>query len=352
MVSVFKIAWHREKLEHYLRGEPIFPVTLELNLTAACNRSCPDCPSSLGDARLLLDIDFVDRVFSSLQGHTKGLIVTGGEPTLSPVFSQVLEMARQKYGFVDIAVVTNGSCLDDENVVSSIVSFASAVRISLYDWDATSFDGLSPTLRKIEALRKRINVSDRALEIGVSALTTMAKIPVLEELTDLVYGSGAHWIYFHPTCIIDITGARSRSDQQAVFKAIGECRSKVRNGFEVYALEERYEPFDIAFDGYHTAHFALVIGADGKNYLATEVKYQPQYVLSDLVENRHNDFLWLEARLEQIRSVSSIDYPAQGSRNRGVLYNTLIEKLESGNLKLAEVLNAQPADGFRLPHII
>ena len=38
IASTFKITYHRDKLRSYLRDEPIFPATLELDLTSACNR--------------------------------------------------------------------------------------------------------------------------------------------------------------------------------------------------------------------------------------------------------------------------------------------------------------------------
>ncbi len=83
MVSAFKIAYHKRKVEAYLRGERIFPVTLELGLTTRCNRKCQGCPSGLGTAGMSLNRELIARLFGLLKGHTKGLIITGGEPTLS-----------------------------------------------------------------------------------------------------------------------------------------------------------------------------------------------------------------------------------------------------------------------------
>lgn len=352
MVSISKIAYHKQKLEAYLRREPIFPVTLELGLTAKCNRKCPDCPSSLGSEYMSLSLDYVERLFSYIQGQTKGLIITGGEPTLSPVFTQVVMKARRNYQFEDIAVVTNGSCLDNEKVVSVLISDASVVRVSLYDWNAKTFDGLFPTLHQIEALRKRIDKSGSKLDIGISVLTSDENAGVLGKVTELAYSAGAHWIYFHPTCTKDVSGTASRVSQKSVLNKIKEYKSLRRKGFDIFVLNERYDTTDVEFEGYHTSHFVLVIGADGKNYLATEVKYQPKYVISDLTNASRDDFLWQSPRLERIHSVTSYNYSAKGSRNRGVLYNTFIENLKHGNIKLSDDCCETPVDEFRLPHII
>ena len=49
---------------------------------------------------------------------------------------------------------------------------------------------------------------------------------------------------------------------------------------------------ELRFSAYHAAHFLLVVGADGKNYLGAEVKYQPAFILWDLKNNWREDFLW------------------------------------------------------------
>ncbi len=49
-----------------------------------------------------------------------------------------------------------------------------------------------------------------------------------------------------------------------------------------FTSSDRYVDTGLSFDGYHAAHFLLVVGADGMNYLGAEVKYQPQYAIADL----------------------------------------------------------------------
>ena len=46
VASGYKIAAHRERVLSYLRGEAIFPVCLEFDLTSRCSRACRDCPST------------------------------------------------------------------------------------------------------------------------------------------------------------------------------------------------------------------------------------------------------------------------------------------------------------------
>ena len=115
IASANKIKYHKDKLEAYLHKEKILPATLELDISTECNKSCPNCPSTTSSNPNMLNLDFIERLFARLEGETRGLLLSGGEPTLSPIFQEVLRLAR-KYKFIDIAIVTNGSLLDKEQV--------------------------------------------------------------------------------------------------------------------------------------------------------------------------------------------------------------------------------------------
>ena len=81
VASGYKIAAHRERIMAYMRGESIFPVSLELDLTSRCSRACADCPSTALAFHWELPESFVERLFAALAGNVQGLLLTGGEPT-------------------------------------------------------------------------------------------------------------------------------------------------------------------------------------------------------------------------------------------------------------------------------
>jgi organic radical activating enzyme len=351
IASPFKITCHKEKLESYLRNESIFPATLEFDLTSVCNRECPHCPSTTSLPSKTLGTDFIERLFSLLEGQTRGLLLTGGEPTMAPTFPEALRMARQ-HGFVDVVVVTNGTFLNEARVARALLTYASAVRVSLYDWSAESCSGLYPILKRIEALRSRIDREGSKLQIGVSALTSKKNAKGLSAVTREVASAGGHWIYFHPLCTKWDSGSPSRVDQKGVLNKIKECQFSQPDGFRVFVFHDRYMEHTIEFDGYHSSHFLLVIGADGMNYLGAEVKYQRQHIIADVAGNWRNDFLWHSERLQRIQAVNSKTYPAIGSRHRGVLYNSLVEQLMQRGQKAADGSLPFSRDGFLFSHIL
>ncbi len=286
-----------------------------------------------------------------MAGQTRGLLLTGGEPTLAPNFSETLSLAR-KYHFVDVIVVTNGSFLDEPAIAEALISKATAVRVSLYDWEANSLAGLEPTLRRIESLRSRVEQFGSKLQIGVSALTSTENAPALKELAARVSAAGAHWIYIHPLCRNWDAGKPRRIDQHGVLEAVNTFRGGFNPGFEFFIFEDRYRNHRIRFQGYHTAHFLLVIGADTKNYLGAEVKYQPGHVLFDFNGKFQAGFLWQAERRERIARTESRTYPALGSRHRGVLYNDLIERLLEERKNHPEKPCLPARQDFSYPYIL
>ena len=351
VASAHKVAYHRDKLTAYLQHQEIMPASLELDISTQCNRRCPLCPSTTSAYTSRLDLGFIERLFARLAGQTRGLLLSGGEPTLSPMFPAVLRLARQ-HGFLDVAVVTNGDLLDKERVSAALCAYASAIRVSIYDWTREPRANLDATLRRIDALRSRIDREGSKLQIGVSALTTRENSDELCTVAQEASSAGAHWIYFHPLCIRWEVAAPERVDQSGVLAKIKDCQAAESGGFHVFTCQDRYVEGKLEFSGYHAAHFLLVIGADGMNYLGAEVKYHPQYAIADLTRQWDDDFLWRRDRLERIAAIDSRTYPAVASRHRSILYNNVIQGLVNRGGRALDGALAASAASHVFPHIL
>ena len=217
MASSYKVTYHREKLEAYLRNELIMPPTLELDITTNCNRKCELCPSTNSPRSSTLDIGFIERLFARLQGETRGLILSGGEPTLAPTFPEVLRLARV-HGFSEIAIVTNGRLLDKKDVSDALCRYASAIRVSIYNWTTQDHEEVASTFERINRLRSQIDKKESTAQVGVSALTSKENADSIPAIIQRAASAGAHWIYFHPLCSRWETGTPERVDQSGVLE--------------------------------------------------------------------------------------------------------------------------------------
>lgn len=128
------------------------PVLINLDLTTACNFSCPHCV----DSRLLnsgdyLDLETVKRSIDTLQknGLRSVIIIGGGEPTLHKNFEEIVRFISERG--LQIGIATNGSRLEKVAKVADMLQEGDWLRISI---DA----GKESTFFKSHRPRGRINL--------------------------------------------------------------------------------------------------------------------------------------------------------------------------------------------------
>lgn len=109
-----KISWHAERVEAWMRGERIAPVTIDMALTRACNYACQYCYSAFQENENSTInrehiISFLD---DCAELGVKGIsLVSDGESTLSPFFVETVEETKRRG--LSIAVGTNGYALNE-----------------------------------------------------------------------------------------------------------------------------------------------------------------------------------------------------------------------------------------------
>jgi hypothetical protein len=139
-------------------------------------------------------------------------------------------------------------------------------------------------------------------------------------------------------------------DQQGVVDEIHGLQESCQDPFDIYYSPERYHDQEIHFRGYHGAHFLMIVGADGKNYLGAEVKYQPSFEVADFNSGMAENFLWHPSRLEKIAGIESETYCAIQSRHRGALYSDLVEQMKQRNNSWEQIIPGQME--FHFPAIL
>ena len=112
-----KLAWHQDRVEAWLKGERIAPITIDCALTRACNYKCIYCYSVLQEnigKPLNKDVIFRFLDDAASIGVKAISFVSDGESTCSPYFYDAV--LRGKENGLDIAVGTNGVLLKEEKL--------------------------------------------------------------------------------------------------------------------------------------------------------------------------------------------------------------------------------------------
>ena len=88
---------------------------VNLLITTHCNLSCPECCYRIPSHETLPEEHYSWAYFVSAAEHLQGLdtlVVTGGEPTLHPVFDRVAREFRSLFNPQRMILATNGCALD------------------------------------------------------------------------------------------------------------------------------------------------------------------------------------------------------------------------------------------------
>lgn len=112
-----KLGWHKDRVDAWLKGEKIAPITIDCSLTRRCNYRCIYCYGQLqanDEKKMTQDVIFRFLDDAAVIGVKAISFVSDGESTCSPHLCQAI--LRGKSNGLDIALGTNGYLLKDEKL--------------------------------------------------------------------------------------------------------------------------------------------------------------------------------------------------------------------------------------------
>jgi len=112
-----KLIWHKERVDAWLRGERIAPITIDCALTRRCNYRCVYCYGQLqanDEKKMTRDVIFRFLDDAAEIGVKAISFVSDGESTCSPYLYDAIQ--RGHGNGLDMALGTNGYLLDDNRL--------------------------------------------------------------------------------------------------------------------------------------------------------------------------------------------------------------------------------------------
>jgi len=171
-----KILWHTDRLNSWLKDETVYPITIEIDPSNACNESCIWC--CWEDHRKgadVMDKELLEKIIKNLaKVGIKGLIWTGGgEPLVNKYTVEYMKLARDLG--MENGMFTNGILMTPEKI-PTIVECCTWIRISL--GAATSdtfkkchgtadFEKIIENIKEFVRVRKNMN---KTISIGLSMM--------------------------------------------------------------------------------------------------------------------------------------------------------------------------------------
>jgi len=112
-----KIEWHKDRIEAWLRGERIAPITIDMSLTRRCNFNCVYCYGQLqeNDEKKMTKEVIFRFLDDAAEIGVKGVsFMSDGESTCSPHLYDAI--VHGKESGLDMALATNGALLKKERL--------------------------------------------------------------------------------------------------------------------------------------------------------------------------------------------------------------------------------------------
>jgi len=234
------IQWQRRCRGDALGEEPpIFsPVSINLDLTSACNFSCPFCvDSKLTNAGKSLTFGKVKRAIDTLRSHglLSVILIGGGEPTLHKDFGEIVRYLKSKG--LQVGIVTNGSRLEKIKAVVEDLKEKDWIRVSIDAAGEETFKALHRprtrvSLNRILEKAREVKRKNPAVSLGYSFVVVWEGVeingkslrPNLDEMAksvELAKEFSFDYVSFKP-CLVRF----HESQRETLLKNIGRTKEE------------------------------------------------------------------------------------------------------------------------------
>lgn len=343
-----KLLRHTEKVEAMLRGEVVYPVSVELDLSNICSHNCPWCSFngfrqenwvSLSETRVLSLLNELADV------GVKSITFTGGGEPLVHKNAAGIFLIAHACG-MQFGVVTNGRRLEG-HVSEVIAEHATFVRVSLDAGSAQTHQLLHGTampeypriLRNMATVREL--AKGRELTIGASMCIFDINRREIAEAARRVKATGANYLEVRPVFPTEWRGGGFGNPLTDEY--VDEARANLADaqaqydggGFQVIGMIERFDQVKDKTKPYsqcRTGPLTTVINADGYIYHCCVQRGMPAFRAGSVLEKSFREVWWSAQHQAMVKDIDISKCPP--CRYDG--FNQIIEQAY-----LADAMHAQ-----------
>lgn len=344
-----KLLAHTTALQAWLDGAPLAPVTLEMDVSLACNDRCPRCVHAFAHSKRFLRLDNIKAILSEAADlGVKGLTISGGgEPLCHPAITEILAAIRESP--LAAGLITNGGLVRNAELADDLVTTFQWIRVSLDAATERQFrfvrgvKGLDRRLECLKRLTDARSARQRTCDLGVSFLTSASMVSDIPAVAEIVRDLGFDYVQFKPkiSWSQDQHHRSTGLSQSGVFEAIHEALSFESESFRVLMSGKKYASEalgqGVAYSEFHSAWFVASIGPSTVGpdvrptlYLDCSAKYLPRWTIAEF--NSLRQVLLSDARRDMIERTSSNEYCIPPEKHAA--YNTQLEALRTRHARV------------------
>ncbi|MDX6769547.1 MAG: radical SAM protein [Elusimicrobiota bacterium] len=292
-----KIFAHKDRVAEWLATGRSRPVTVELDMTNACNQKCPHCfgfyPERdqarlcLGEAKAVLD--------QLADAGARGVTFTGGgDPLVNP--DTIAAVAHARARGLDVGFITNAQRLRPEDA-AALVRDCTWLRVSLdaatpavfrltHGMGAAEFEKVLESVRLLARLKRE---TGSAMTLGVGFLTSPATKADVHAFARLGRELGADYAQYRPLLRRHGEPEQDYSDPDILAEMLRARADFETPAFRVLCSEHKYRLIEKGelgrpYKKCYGQDFAAVVGADRKMYVCCHMRGVAKYEIGDLAK--------------------------------------------------------------------
>ncbi len=129
-IDSHKLIYHVDRVNDWLNGKDIFPISFDLGVIGVCNHNCIFCGLDYTRNKQIMPYDVVEKLIGqSARYGVKSIMLAGeGEPLLHKKINDIVKLI--KHSGIDISLSTNGVLMDEDFLRKSLRRFT-WIRVSL-----------------------------------------------------------------------------------------------------------------------------------------------------------------------------------------------------------------------------
>ncbi|HNT25428.1 MAG TPA: radical SAM protein [Anaerolineales bacterium] len=190
------------------------PYIYTFEITAACNAHCAGCGNVFARTDLHITPQQCQAILSNVGSHIEMIRITGGEPTISPAFAEVIKL----FDSLDkpIVVFTNGFWQHPQKVVENLSACQNldGILVSLHGFSPASYRAFTGGDHFDQVLASIHTASQAGLTVNTNMILTRQNIDHLPEAVDLALKAGAQVVAFSRYYGLPIPGVTDLTPQQ------------------------------------------------------------------------------------------------------------------------------------------
>ncbi len=231
-----------------IEGIRHFPRTIVWNITQRCNLSCKHCIERCiekGSGDKLISLGLIERMLDEMSANgLERLQISGGEPTCSPIFRNIVELALDRDICID--VFTNAFCIDEalhELFKKYILCKPNSITFHIsVDGDEKSHNYLrgsdSAYTKTVDNIKRIISYGGT---INVETIVHRKNMDVLESVIKILIDLKIKYVYMHPMFHPgkDNIYEKPLTDEErlSVFLSMANLAKKYKNDIEIKYMD-------------------------------------------------------------------------------------------------------------------